>query len=151
MHPPVMIVFFSTSLRTTSSSIEDAKELNFLARMALIVLAFIPPRWLPYPGRAAKLEHLRTINTLISTHIKMRTDKTKGGDARHDVLDMLLAACDEVPTTGSATLTPQEIHDTCALLFTAGFDTASSALTWLIGLMATHPDVLEQLSSEIAI
>src|SRR3546814_2600051 len=34
MHPPVMIVFFSTSLRTTSSSIEDAKELNFLARMA---------------------------------------------------------------------------------------------------------------------
>src|SRR3546814_17027155 len=42
MHPPVMIVFFSTSLRTTSSSIEDAKELNFLARMALIVLAFIP-------------------------------------------------------------------------------------------------------------
>src|SRR3546814_9352722 len=41
MHPPVRIVFFSTSLRTTSSSIEDAKELNFLARIALIVLAFI--------------------------------------------------------------------------------------------------------------
>src|SRR3546814_5747513 len=37
-----IFVFFSTSLRTTSSSIEDAKELNFLARMALIVLAFIP-------------------------------------------------------------------------------------------------------------
>src|SRR3546814_10907904 len=36
------LVFFSTSLRTTSSSIEDAKELNLLARMALIVLAFIP-------------------------------------------------------------------------------------------------------------
>src|SRR3546814_13425127 len=42
MHPPVMIVFFSTSLRTTSSSLEDAKELNFLARMSLIVLPFIP-------------------------------------------------------------------------------------------------------------
>src|SRR3546814_6273374 len=62
---------------------------------------------------------------------------------------MLLAACDDVPTTGSATLTPQEIHDNCVLLFTAGFDTASSALTWWIGLMATHPDVMEQLRREM--
>src|SRR3546814_9942319 len=30
------------ALPISSSSIEDAKELNFLARMALIVLAFIP-------------------------------------------------------------------------------------------------------------
>ena len=62
---------------------------------------------------------------------------------------MLLAACDDVPTTGSATLTSQEIHDNCILLFSAGFDTASSALTWWIGLMATHPDVVEQLRREI--
>src|SRR3546814_8169753 len=117
--------------------------------MREVFWAFISPRWLPYPGRAAKLEHLRTINTLISTHIKMRTDKPKGGDARHDVLDMLLAACDDVPTTGSATLTPKDIHDNAVLIFTAASDNASSPLTRWIGLMATHPNVMEQLRREM--
>jgi len=65
------------------------------------------------------------------------------------VLDMLLAARDDAPTTGSATLTSQEVHANCILLFTAGFDTSSSALTWWIGLMATHPDVVEKLRLEI--
>jgi cytochrome P450 len=35
------------------------------------------------------------------------------------------------------------------LLFGAGFDTTSSALTWWIGLMATHPAVARQLRDEL--
>jgi cytochrome P450 len=102
--------------------------------------------WLPYPGRAAKLRHLQTLNTLIATHIQARA---RGDAGRNDVLEMLLAARDDAPTTGSASLTSQEVHANCILLFTAGFDTASSALTWWIGLMATHPEVADQLRREI--
>src|SRR3546814_18308150 len=104
----------------------------FRSSMREVFWAFIPPRWLPYPGRAAKLEHLRTINTMISTHSKMRTDKPKGGDARHDQLDMLLAACDADPPTGSATLTPQEIQHKHVMLFPAAFNHAHHALTCCI-------------------
>ena len=63
---------------------------------------------------------------------------------------MLLAARDDSPTHGSPTLTSQEVHDNCILLFTAGFDTSSSALTWWIGLMATHPEIADRLRDEIA-
>lgn len=128
-----------------------SKAIRGLTRQSMreVYWAFIPPNWLPYPGRAAKLEHLQTINRMIATHIKARTSGAKGGNTHNDVLDMLLAARDDAPTTGSASLTSQEIHDNCILLFTAGFDTASSALTWWLGLMATHPDVVEKLRLEI--
>lgn len=114
--------------------------------MREVYWAFIPPVWLPYPGRAAKLRHLRTINTLIATHIEARAN---GDGTGNDVLDMLLAARDDAATTGSAALTSQEVHDNCILLFTAGFDTASSALTWWTGLLATHPQVADKLRREI--
>lgn len=142
-------LFSHATTQAEASSVSTAIRALTRQSMREVFWAFIPPKWLPYPGRAAKLAHLQTINGLIATHIKARTSQPKGGDARHDVLDMLLAARDDVPTTGSATLTSQEIHDNCILLFSAGFDTASSALTWWIGLMATHPDVVERLRREL--
>ena len=142
-------LFSHATTKTEASKVSTAIRALTRQSMREVFWAFIPPRWLPYPGRAAKLEHLQTINSLIATHIKARTSKPTGGDTRQDVLNMMLAARDDVPTKGSATLTSQEIHDNCILLFTAGFDTASSALTWWIGLMATHPEVVEQLRREI--
>jgi cytochrome P450 len=61
---------------------------------------------------------------------------------------MLLEARDD-DRAGSATLTSQEIHDNCVVLFGAGFDTSSWALTWWIGLMATHPGVASELRREL--
>src|SRR3546814_17310109 len=96
-------LFSHATTKAEASKVSTAIRALTRQSMREVFWAFISPRWLPYPGRAAKLEHLRTINTLISTHIKMRTDKPKGGDARHDVHDMLQAASDDVPTkTGRA-------------------------------------------------
>lgn len=144
-------LFSHTTTRAEASSVSTAIRALTRQSMREVFWAFIPPKWLPYPGRAAKLEHLQTINTLIAAQIKARTGEPKGAGTRQDVLNMLLAARDDAPATGSATLTSQEIHDNCIVLFTAGFDTASSALTWWIGLMATHPDVVAKLRSEIGI
>lgn len=143
-------LFSHATTQAEASRVSTAIRALTRQSMREVFWAFIPPQWLPYPGRAAKRKHLQTINRLIATHIEARTSKPKGGDASHDVLDMLRVACDDVPTTGSATLTSREIHDNCFLLFSAGFDTASSALTWWIGLMAAHPDVVEKLRREIA-
>jgi cytochrome P450 len=136
---------------TSAEASRVSTAIRALTRQSMreVYWAFIPPKWLPYPGRAAKLMHLQTISELIDTHIAARTRTPAGSGTHNDVLDMLLAARDDAPTTSSASLTSREIHDNCILLFTAGFDTASSALTWWIGLMATHPQVLETLRREI--
>lgn len=140
-------LFTHATTRAEASGVSNAIRALTRQSMREVYWAFIPPKWLPYPGRAAKLRHLKTISDLIATHIKARNPNS--GETQNDVLDMLLAARDDAQTTGSASLTSQEIHDNCILLFVAGFDTASSALTWWIGLMATHPDVVEKLRSEI--
>lgn len=144
-------LFSHATTQAEASSVSTAIRALTRQSMREVFWAFSPPQWLPYPGRAAKTKHRQTINSLIGTHIQTRAVDPNGpGTAKQDVLDMMLAACDDRPTTGSATLTTQEIHDNCFLLFSAGFDTASSALTWWIGLMATHPLVIDQLRTEIS-
>ena len=142
-------LFSRATTQAETSRVSTAIRALTRQSMREVFWAFIPPKWMPYPGRAAKLAHIQTISTLIATHIKARIDQRADADASHDVLDMLLAARDDQPTNGSATLTSQEIHDNCFVLFSGGFDTASSALTWWTGLMATHPDVVEQLRREL--
>ena len=131
-------LFSHATTRAEASGVSNAIRALTRQSMREVYWAFIPPKWLPYPGRAAKLTHLKTISDLIATHIKARNPNS--GETQNDVLDMLLAARDDAQTTGSASLTSQEIHDNCILLFVAGFDTASSALTWWIGLMAGDSD-----------
>lgn len=142
-------LFSHATTQAEASRVSTAIRALTRQSMREVYWAFIPPVWLPYPGRAAKLEHLQTINTLIAKHIEARTSNPGSTGNGNDVLDMLLAARDDAPTTGNASLTSREIHDNCILLFTAGFDTASSALTWWIGLMATHPEVVDRLRREI--
>jgi cytochrome P450 len=139
-------LFSHATTREEASRASTAIRALTRQSMRELYWAIIPPAWLPYPGRAAKREHLKTLDTLIATHIAARV---RSGESRNDVLDMMLAARDDVPTDGDATLTSAEIHANCILLFTAGFDTASSALTWWIGMMATHPDVADRLRREI--
>lgn len=111
--------------------------------------AFIPPKWMPYPGRAAKLKHLRTIDGYIAAHIKARTSGGRASGSSTDVLGMMLDARDDEAAGGNAMLTSQEIHDNCIVLHGAGFDTSSSALTWWIGLMAAHPEAASRLREEL--
>lgn len=117
--------------------------------MREVFWAWVPPAWLPHPGRAAKKASLRVLHGLIADHIAARSGRD-AGEENGDVLDHLLAARDEASTGAGATLSAQEVHDNCVLLFAAGFDTASSALTWWLGLMATHPEVAQRVRSEVA-
>ena len=142
-------LFSRATTRAEASNVSTAIRALTRQSMREVYWAFIPPRWLPYPGRAAKLKHIKTISELVATQIKIRTSKHGDIGTQNDVLDMLLAARDDAPTTGSASLSSQEIHDNCILLFAAGFDTASSALTWWIGLMASYPDVVKKVRQEM--
>ena len=117
--------------------------------MREVFWAWVPPAWLPHPGRTAKRASLRVLHDLVAEHIAARARRT-GLSEDGDVLDRLLAARDEASSGAGATLTAQEVHANCVLLFAAGFDTASSALTWWLGLMATHADVAQCVREEVA-
>lgn len=122
-----------------------------LTRQAMreVFWPWVPPAWLPHPGRAAKRASLRVLHGLIADHIAARAKREQPADGG-DVLDRLLAARDEASSGSGAALSTQEVHDNCVLLFAAGFDTASSALTWWLGLMATHADIAQRVRDEVA-
>lgn len=143
------------TLFSHASSREETDQASVAIRalsrqsMREVYWALIPPDWLPYPGRAAKSRHLQTLRRLIAAHVDDRLRRRGESQAQTDpavgdVLDMMLAAGD-----GDARLSTQEVLDNCMLLFGAGFDTSASALTWWIGLMATHPEVMAELRGEI--
>jgi cytochrome P450 len=117
--------------------------------MREVFWAWVPPAWLPHPGRRAKQASLRVLHGLIADHIAARSGRDAAKE-NGDLLDRLLAACDDDASGAGATLSAQEVHDNCVMLFAAGFDTASSALAWWLGLMATHPEVAQRVRSEVA-
>lgn len=110
-----------------------------------------PPDWCPYPGRMQKLRDKATLDNLISGQIKARRDCIEQHTNKTDYLAMLLAAHDEEAPIDSltATLSNDEIHDNCSVIFAAGHDTTAGALTWWIGLMTQHPDYAEKARQEI--
>jgi cytochrome P450 len=63
---------------------------------------------------------------------------------RADVLSRMLAA----QSDGKGTFSDIELRDDLMTLLIAGHETTSVALTWTIGLLARHPQVLAQLRAE---
>lgn len=109
---------------------------------------FMPPAWMPYPGRRAKMRHLAVIRSLVTSRIHARKSGMGPMSMRPDVLGMMLAARDEQTEPSDVALSDNEIHDNCVALFGAGHDTSASALTWWIGLMATHPEIAGRVRQE---
>lgn len=109
-----------------------------------------PVAWLPYPGRAEKARNLAVIHGMIRTRIEARRREVAAGiDAGEDILGLMLAARDEQAEAPQAALSDVEVLDNCVGLFGAGHDTSATALTWWIGLMATHPEVAAQVRDEV--
>lgn len=145
-------LFSKSAKRGQAALMSDANRALTQQSMREAYWAFIPPDWMPYPGRRAKRSAVAVVHQMIASNVAART--AHAGDAsgveHSDVLAMLLAARDDAQDSPNATLSKQEIHDNCMLLFGAGFDTTASALTFWIGLMTTHPIVVARLRSELA-
>jgi cytochrome P450 len=111
-----------------------------------------PPDWFPYPGRKQKLQDKAVLDNLISGKIKERRVDMGAHADKTDYLAMLLAAHDEEAQSGSltATLSNEEIHDNCSVIFAAGHDTTAGALTWWIGLMTQHPEYAKKARQEMS-
>ena len=102
-----------------------------------------PPLWLPTPGNRALLDIRRELTNFISEHLSKHSESASGNT---DLLSALESARD--PRTGTA-LTPEALLEETKTLFFAGYETASTSLTWALYLIARNPDVARAAQREL--
>jgi cytochrome P450 len=89
--------------------------------------------------------YTRALATWRAHVTRIIADRRADRQDRHDLLSRLIAARDD---DGGA-MTEQELHDQVAVLILAGAETTSSALSWTLHLVATHPDAERALHAEV--
>lgn len=101
------------------------------------------PKWLPKPGEAAFRRDLGAMRQAINRIIaKCRTEK----ETSASLIEMLINLVDEET---NEEMTEQQLFDEVMTIFLAGYETTSTALTWLWVVLQDHPQVLEKLQAEI--
>ncbi|RKH19369.1 cytochrome P450 [Corallococcus praedator] len=89
--------------------------------------------------RAARTTLRETVQGIIATR-RQRPEDTG------DLLSMLMAARDEDTGTG---MTDAQLGDEVLTMLLAGHETTATTLSWVFGLLATHPEVEARLHAEV--
>jgi len=100
--------------------------------------------WLRTPGNRRFARHLARLDDIVNGLIDARA---ASGEARGDLLGLLLAARDE---DSGAALPARQVRDEVVTLMLAGHETSATALGWSFHLLAQHPDIEAQLVEELA-
>lgn len=108
---------------------------------ALLVL----PDWLP---TAAKRRKRWAIQCLRDFVCRMIADRRSSGGNRDDALSILLAAADSPQS--DVRIKEQQVIDEATILFVAGQDDITAALSWCWCLLAQNPAVDDRFRLEIA-
>lgn len=76
---------------------------------------------------------------------RLTARRNSGAPSAHDLLAMLMEACDADTRKG---MSEDEIINECVTLVLAGYDTTANALAWSLTLLAQHQDVAASLRAE---
>ncbi len=98
-----------------------------------------PPLWMPTPGNVRFKRSRRRFDDLIYALIRERRES---GEPKGDLLDMLLAACDDG-------MPEHLVRDELITLALAGHETTANALSWTFYLLSKHPDVARRVVEEV--
>jgi cytochrome P450 len=100
-------------------------------------------RWLPPLRRFER--SMRHADELIFMLVEERRAAAKTGDARDDVLAMLLGASHD----DGSPMSPQEIRDELMTALVAGHETTASQLAWTFERLSREPAVVARLLEEL--
>ncbi|HEX5103812.1 MAG TPA: cytochrome P450 [Pirellulaceae bacterium] len=106
---------------------------------------FVLPDWLPTAAKRRKKWAVRTLCELIRETFRERRAAGGGGD---DLLSILLAAVND-PRSESR-MTQQQALDEATILFVAGQDDITAALSWCWCLLAQNRECEERFRAELA-
>jgi len=128
---------------------KDAVEFNEALGILLEMLVFettslLPiPDWVPTPRNLKENKAMEYVHDFLLDFIR---ERRASGEDTGDVLSALLHVVDEDDGSG---FTDNEVLDQIRILFTAGYETTSTMLTWTMYLLAKHSDIQEELFQEV--
>lgn len=140
----IVRTMFGTKLPQQTADLVG-KEMGFaLDYMLLGMLLQRLPKWMPVPGRQRFVEAVQRIDRELFAIIDQRKQEPsrEGGE----LLTMLL---DAVDTETQQRMTTKELRDEAMALFLAGYETTSSALSFVFDHIRTHPDVMQKMEQEV--
>ncbi|HET9183325.1 MAG TPA: cytochrome P450 [Candidatus Angelobacter sp.] len=134
---------FTTSLDSDLDCIQDTLNVGreYSVKRAWSVVRI--PQWLPTPGNRRHRNSLAGFHAVIDRVIAERRSCSQ---PIADLLTMLMQARDEDGSQMSA----RHLRDEVATLLTAGHETTTLVLAWVIFLISTRPEVVEQISAELS-
>lgn len=109
------------------------------------IMAFIPPRYLDFPGSPYRtfVRRRAAVDRALREVIRARREAGAGGT---DILSLLLAARDD----DGAPMTDAELCDELVTMLVAGHETTATALSWAFAVILEHPAVEARLLDELA-
>lgn len=119
---------------------EHLQEMNrlFIQRAQQINV----PRWVP-------TKHNRDLDRIVAKLdaivVPMIDKRRASGEDTGDLLSMLLLS----ETEYGERMSDKHVRDEAVMLFLAGNDTSSAALTWAFYLLVQHPDVVQKIRDEV--
>ncbi len=142
---------FQTVVKSLFSSAVNQDEINRLqyiteSAQRMLVKELRQPYfgwWFKWSGKINK--HLAETETARKILKKLVNERRDSGKREDDLLDMLLDARYE---DGSA-MEDEQLIDEILILFTAGHETTSNALTFTCELLARNPEVQEKIYAEV--
>lgn len=142
---------FQTVVKSLFSSAVDQQEINRLQHITesaqkMLVKELRQPYlgwWFTLSGQIKK--HMLEADDARNILKKLVEERRQSGKRQEDLLDMLLDARYEDGTA----MAEEQLIDEILILFTAGHETTSNALTFTCELLARNPQIQEKLYSEI--
>ncbi|WP_165875319.1 cytochrome P450 [Natrarchaeobius chitinivorans] len=138
---------------TTMFGVEDVEETDAIADAAdAITSRFEPsrvpmeiPLWVPTPANRRYRRATDDLDDVIEAILRRRRESGGETDAddRPDLCSALLTAGE------SGALSDAEIRDHLVTMLLAGHETTAIALTYTLGLLASHPDERERVLEEV--
>lgn len=137
-----------TLFGTTTLSPEQIAKLGGDMKSAANYIAlrgYMPfiPQSIPMPGHQRFNRAIASLTQAVNTIIEAGE---KTGDNGDNLISMLLHAVDEET---DERMSHKQLFDEVMTVFSAGFETTATALTWIAYLLAQHPDVEARLREEI--
>ena len=143
---------FQTVVKSLFSSAAGQKDINRLQyiteatqRMVVRELRQFYKKWWFYMSGSIKY-HKNLTQEARDILRKLVMERRASGKRENDLLDLLL----EARYDDGSPMEEQQLLDEILILFTAGHETTSNALTFISELLARHPEVQEKIYAEVS-
>jgi cytochrome P450 len=150
------------ALRIVGKTLFDTEleqDVNKIAAAADAFQSFLPLAWLPFSRalQASPLPSMRRIRRgreeLDELIYRMIRERRADPRDRGDLLSMLISSVDtegEIQGGAAARMSDTQVRDECLTVMLAGHETTANALSFVLWLLAEHPEVQEELAEESA-